>query len=63
MAETKTENLNLTVFDDISGVFQRDLRKSYDENFRKIDMGVKTLETKLTQYLDQQLGVIENGAY
>lgn len=62
-AEKKTENLGLTVFDDINGVYQRDLRKSYDDNFRKIDTGIKALETSLTQYLDEQLGVIENGAY
>ena len=63
MAAEKTDNLKLTVFSDITGVYQRELRQSYDENFRLLDKAIPNLEKTLKNYVDQQLGVIENGSY
>lgn len=63
MAAEKTENLGLTLYPDITGVYQRELRKSYEENFRTIDAEVLKLEKRLKDYVDEALGVIENGTY
>lgn len=63
MAAEKTDNLKLTVFPDITGVYQRELRQSYDENFRLLDKAIPNVEKTLKDYVDQQLGVIENGSY
>ena len=63
MAAEKTENLGLTIYPDIAGVYQRELRKSYEENFQTIDTEVPKLEKKLKDYVDETLGVIENGTY
>ena len=63
MAAEKTENLGLTLYPDITGIYQRELRKSYEENFRTIDAEVPKLEKKLKDYVDEALGVIENGTY
>ena len=63
MAAEKTEKLDLTVYPDIKGVYQRDLRKSYNDNFLKIDKGIKELETTLKGYVDETLGGIEDGYY
>lgn len=63
MAAEKTKNMGLTIYPDISGVYQRDLRDSYTKNFQLIDETVPKIETALKSYVDQQLGVIENGSY
>ncbi|MGN0735206.1 MAG: hypothetical protein ACI4LP_05235 [Anaerovoracaceae bacterium] len=63
MAAEKTSNLGLTIYPDITGVYQRDLRESYANNFKLIDEAVPKLESALKEYVDQQLGVIENGSY
>lgn len=63
MAAEKTENLGLTLYPDITGVYQRELRKSYEENFRTIDAEALKLEKRLKDYVDEALGVIENGTY
>jgi hypothetical protein len=63
VASEKTEKLNLTVYPDIEGVYQRDLRKSYYDNFLKIDKGVEELENNLKGYVDEVLEGIENGYY
>ena len=63
MAAEKTENLGLTIYPDVSGVYQKELRESYTNNFKLIDKAVPKLETALKEYVDQQLGVIENGSY
>lgn len=63
MASEKTENIGLTVYPDVTGVYQRELRKSYDDNFFKIDNQFKIAETELKNYVDTKLGEIENGSY
>lgn len=63
MEPTKTENLGLSIYEDITDVYQRDLRKSYLDNFKAIDAGYKNLETTLKKYVDDKLGEIENGTY
>lgn len=63
MAAENTKNLGLKVYKDISGVYQRELRQSYAENFEKIDTAAKDIEDKLKAYVNEQLGVIENGSY
>lgn len=63
MEPTKTENLGLSIYEDITDVYQRDLRKSYLDNFKAIDAGYKNLETALKKYVDDKLGEIENGTY
>ena len=63
MAAEKTENLGLTLYPDITGVYQRELRKSYEENIRTIDAEALKLEKRLKDYVDEALGVIENGTY
>lgn len=63
MSATKTENLGLTVYSDITGVYQRELRKSYAENFEKLDVAALTMEQNLKAYVNEVLGVVENGTY
>lgn len=63
MEPTVLENLGLKVYEDITDVYQRDLRKSYLDNFKAIDVGYKDLETALKKYIDDKLGEIENGTY
>lgn len=63
MASEATKNLNLTVYSGISGVYQRELRQAYAENFKKIDEGYEALKTSLEGYVDKKLGEIENGTY
>ena len=63
MEPTKTENLGLSIYEDITDVYQRDLRKSYLDNFKAIDAGYKNLETALKKYVDDKLGEIDNGTY
>ena len=63
MASEKTENLGLTIYPDITDVYQRELRRSYVDNFRKIDASAKILEEQIKAYLNERLGAIENGSY
>lgn len=63
MEPTKTENLGLSIYEDITDVYQRDLRQSYLNNFKTIDSKYKDLETALKKYVDDKLGEIENGTY
>lgn len=63
MAAEKTKNLELTIYPDITGVYQRELRKSYEENFQLIDAAIPKLEENLKNYVNEALGVIENGTY
>ena len=63
MAAENTKNLGLKVYKDITEVYQRELRQSYAENFEKIDSAAKDIEDKLKAYVNEQLGVIENGSY
>ena len=63
MEPTKTENLGLSIYEDITDVYQRDLRKSYLDNFKAIDAGYKNLETALKKYVDDTLKEIETGTY
>lgn len=63
MAAENTKNLGLKVYKDITGVYQCELRQSYAENFEKIDTAAKDIEDKLKAYVNEQLGVIENGSY
>ena len=63
MAAEKTKNLGLTVYPDVTGVYQRELRKSYEDNFRLVDAEIPKLEDQLKKYIDDTLGVIENGTY
>ena len=37
MASEKTEHLGLTIYSDITDVYQRELRQSYLENFKILD--------------------------
>jgi hypothetical protein len=63
MASSKTTNLGLTVYPDITGVYQKELRQSYDANFELLDQAVKKLETSLHKYVEDRLGEIENASY
>lgn len=63
MASEKTKNIGLSVFPDISGIYQRELRQSYYDNFLKIDESFGTFKTDLQKYIDQKIGEIENGTY
>lgn len=63
MASKKTEKLGLTIFPDISDVYQRELRQSYLENFKLLDQAVVNLESELKKYVNDRLGAIENGTY
>lgn len=63
MASEKTENLGLTIFPDITDVYQRELRQSYLENFLLLDKASADLEQRLQKYINDRLGAIENGYY
>ena len=63
MASEKTEHLGLTIFPDVTDVYQRELRQSYLENFKLIDQAAQDLESDLKKYVNDRLGAIENGAY
>lgn len=63
MASEKSEKLGLTIFPDISDVYQRELRQSYLENFKLLDQAVGNLESELKKYVNDRLGAIENGTY
>ena len=63
MAGEKTEKLGLTIFPDISDVYQRELRQSYLENFKLLDQAAVNLESELKKYVNDRLGAIENGTY
>ena len=61
MASEKTEHLGLTIYPDITEVYQRELRQSYLENFQILDAA--ELEARMQKYVNDKLGAIENGAY
>ena len=63
MASEKTEHLGLTIYPDITEVYQRELRQSYLENFRRLDAASAELEARMQKYVNDRLGAIENGAY
>ena len=63
MASEKTENLGLTIYPDITDVYQRELRHSYLENFRILDEASAQLEERMQKYVNDRLGAIENGTY
>ena len=63
MAAETTKNLGLNVSPDVPGVYQRELRKSYEDNFRLVDAEIPKMEDRLKKYIDNTLGVIENGTY
>lgn len=63
MASEKTENLGLTIYPDITDVYQRELRQSYLENFKILDKASDDLEKRLQKYVNDRLGAIENGYY
>lgn len=63
MASEKTEHLGLTIFPDVTDVYQRELRQSYLENFKLLDQAAQNLESDLKKYVNDRLGAIENGAY
>ena len=63
MASEKTEHLGLTIYSDITDVYQRQLRQSYLENFRILDEASAQLEERMQKYVNDRLGAIENGTY
>ena len=63
MASEKTENLGLTIYPDITDVYQRQLRQSYLENFKILDEASVQLEERMQKYVNDRLGAIENGTY
>ena len=63
MASEKTEHLGLTIYSDITDVYQRELRQSYLENFRILDEASAQLEERMQKYVNDRLGAIENGTY
>ena len=63
MASEKTENLGLTIYPDITDVYQRQLRQSYLENFKILDEAFAKLEERMQKYVNDRLGAIENGTY
>ena len=63
MASEKTEHLGLTIYPDITEVYQRELRQSYLDNFNKIDEEYFNLEERMKKYVNDRLGAIENGTY
>lgn len=63
MASEKTENLGLTIYPDITDVYQRELRQSYLENFKILDEASVQLEERMQKYVNDRLGAIENGTY
>ena len=50
MASEKTENLGLTIYPDITDVYQRQLRQSYLENFKILDEASAKLEERMQKY-------------
>ena len=63
MASEKTENLGLTIYPDITDVYQRELRQSYLENFKILDKASTQLEERMQKYVNDRLEAIENGTY
>ena len=63
MASEKTEHLGLTIYPDITDVYQRELRQSYLENFKILDQASVQLEERMQKYVNDRLGAIENGTY
>ena len=63
MASEKTENLGLTIYPDITDVYQRQLRQSYLENFKILDEASVQLEERMQKYVNDRLGAIEHGTY
>ncbi len=63
MASEKTEHLGLTIYSDITDVYQRELRQSYLENFKILDEASAQLEERMQKYVNDRLGAIENGTY
>lgn len=63
MASEKTEHLGLTIYSDITDVYQRELRQSYLENFKILDQASAQLEERMQKYVNDRLGAIENGTY
>ena len=63
MASEKTENLGLTIYPDITDVYQWELLQSYLENFKILDEASAQLEERMQKYVDDRLGAIENGTY
>ena len=63
MASEKTEHLGLTIYSDITDVYQRELRQSYLENFKILDKASAQLEERMQKYVNDRLGAIENGTY
>ena len=63
MASEKTENLGLTIYPDITDVYQRQLRQSYLENFKILDDASAQLEERMQKYVNDSLGAIETGTY
>ena len=63
MASEKTEHLGLTIYPDITDVYQRELRQSYLENFKILDEASVQLEERMQKYVNDRLGAIENGTY
>ena len=63
MASEKTENLGLTIYPDITDVYQRELRQSYLENFKILDEASVQVEERMQKYVNDRLGAIENGTY
>ena len=63
MASEKTEHLGLTIYPDITDVYQRELRQSYLENFKILDKASAQFEERMQKYVNDRLGAIENGTY
>ena len=63
MASEKTEHLGLTIYPDITDVYQRELHQSYLENFKILDEASAQLEERMQKYVNDRLGAIENGTY
>ena len=63
MASEKTEHLGLTIYSDITDVYQRELRQSYLENFKILDQASAQLEERMQKYVNDRLGAIDNGTY
>ena len=63
MASEKTEHLGLTIYSDITDVYQRELRQSYLENFKILDEASAQLEERILKNAKDGMGAIENGTY
>ena len=63
MASEKTEHLGLTIYSDITDVYQRELRQSYLENFKILDEASAQLEERMQKYVNDRLAAIENVTY